>query len=293
MDLKLKEVTLFVATFIVLGILTYTFFDRPSASIVPFNDSFDPDFLETLQLRESFLKNFDISDVSTIYVIPGGGGGSDGYPEWTKVRVEEALTMYQMNNEKDNAIFVALSGGSLNSKNSVQDDGRIIFECQHVIRDLQNHGISPNRIFGDFSSWDSVTNGLVLRQLMEGLHAIHRNSEKKYKRKIDVHIFISDFHRERIELIFNWILGLTPSVMDKLPIDLLIHSIKSKMNWFKNQDDFNNRIAHERASVRLLEEKKLVIRTIDEFHAYLFLGGHKGLKMYLDNQYKVSSGGGW
>ena len=49
-------------------------------------------------------------------VIPGGGGGSDGYPPWTRSRTEAAFDYYKKLDFKhpSTVAFVTLSAGSMN-----------------------------------------------------------------------------------------------------------------------------------------------------------------------------------
>lgn len=145
--------------------------------------------LEELEKLRKMLVSPSLSNIDTIYVIPGGGGGvSEGenenkgigskidyesYPEWSRRRVlaayeaslkREDLYKYEPkeknndddhnnNNVKFKSIFLALSAGSMNSPNVLFDDGSIMFESQHMMQHLKDLGISKERVFGDFISW--------------------------------------------------------------------------------------------------------------------------------------------
>jgi hypothetical protein len=148
--------------------------------------------LEELEKLRKMLISPSLSNIDTIYVIPGGGGGvSEGenenkgigskidyesYPEWSRRRVlaayeasliREELYKYETkekyndddhkynnnNNNKFKSIFLALSAGSMNSPNVLFDDGSIMFESQHMMQHLKDLGITKERVFGDFISW--------------------------------------------------------------------------------------------------------------------------------------------
>ena len=105
----------------------------------------------------------------------------------------------------------------MNSPNDRYDDDRIIFESQHTIDHLKRLGVSSKLIFGDMFSWDTVSNGLVLRQYLEAILAFkpgfQKNNGGSFKqKKMQIKIFISDFHMERVRAAFSWIISLEPSL---------------------------------------------------------------------------------
>lgn len=270
-----------------------------------------------------------------IYVIPGGGSSNDelssGYPEWTRQRVNAAFRHYKdINKGHINSIFLALSAGSLNSPNKRNiDTNNIIFECQHIINHLKSLGVDDQLIFGDFISWDSVGNGLTLRLFIEGLlslqqkyyqenellNQINNNLKKEELKAIEdlvIAVFISDFHAERIQKTFEWILSLSPSLLDheesnesynnsniinkeltKPKIILQVHSVNSKGIKWKSKADFEMRIKHEKHGVKIIEQNSRNVKTFHEFFGFMLLGPHRGLHAYMHNTYTPSKGAGW
>jgi hypothetical protein len=221
-----------------------------------------------------------------LYVIPGGGSGSNisGYPEWTSRRTLEAYHRYlqQPFSLRNHIMFLALSAGSLNSPNRRMADDRIIFECQKTIDHLHRLGVPRDQVFGDFLSWDTVTNGLALRLFLEGYLATHPS----YTSEVKIEVFISDFHATRIKVSFEWILNLSPPLLastDSPRISLMIHEVSSS-GLFDNLT-FQERLRHEATGVQRMLENQHKIRTIQELYGFLFAGGHQGLWRYLNGEY--------
>ena len=147
----------------------------------------------------------------TVYLIPGGGSDRGQYPEWSKQRT---LAAYEHSANFPNSVFLALSAGSLNAPSGRLDDGRVRFECQSMIEQLVTLGVSRVRIFGDFSSWDTVANALVARQFVEALLALPPPTHASRRvAPLRVEVFVSDFHADRVQAAFEWVLGLEPSVL--------------------------------------------------------------------------------
>jgi hypothetical protein len=246
-----------------------------------------------------------LEHVRTVYVIPGGGGSNDGYPQWTQRRVEAAFKASKVNSQKQ-SIFLLLSAGSMNTPNQLDGDGKIVFECQHMVNHLKSLGVTSNRIFGDFLSWDTVANGLVLRMFLEGLSVATSLRLQYYQstliREVNVdsddfsllelEIFVSDFHLERVKEIFSWVLGLTPTMLPFVKLTFV--SLPSEQgDWMHDKELFQQRVMHEKKSIQYLNGIKPKIQSVREFYAYLLLGGHKGYQNYLLGTYKASKGGGW
>lgn len=247
---------------------------------------------------DSAVHNIDqglFEELKDVYVIPGGGSG---YPEWTRRRTIAAATHFNSSRHAlsgvGNTVFLALSAGSLNAPNAHRrDDNRILFECQHTIDHLVDLGMPRNLIFGDTFSWDTVTNALTLRMFLEGVFVTHRRHKGAH---ITVHIFISDFHLERMKEACYWVLGLTPSLFEtkhtKLEIEM--HSIDSDgIEWGPGNGGKARRVAHERAGVERIRGLQNHISDLPQLFAYLTMGGHQGLHRYVHSTYTKSVGVGW
>lgn len=166
------------------------------------------------------------SDIDTVFVIPGGGSGlplfrsgeksanyslfeKAGYPEWTRRRTSAAFAHYNTLTleQQQRSVFLALSAGSLNAPNVLFEDRRVMFECQHTLQHLAALGIDKKRLFGDWFSWDTVTNAVALRNFLDGI-LLFRGPEKL--KQLQVLVFISDFHHHRMRQAISWILALHP-----------------------------------------------------------------------------------
>jgi len=242
--------------------------------------------------------------IDTVYVIPGGGSGiplynaknvtknnksvfdSPGYPEWTRKRTSQAYEHYsqQTIDQQKRSIFLALSTGSLNAPNLLLDDRRVMFECQHIIQHLIALGICAEQVYGDFISWDTVTNGFSLRLFVEAMFVFPRVNPKK---PLQLLVYISDFHLDRMRAALSWALGLEPSLLPYIKLQMIA------VDSLGFGDRLKDRLAHERKGAAALEAVKPMVRTSREMQAYLMLGGHKGLRTYVLGQYEKSSGGGW
>jgi hypothetical protein len=179
-------------------------------------------------------------------------------------------------NPTQGAFFLALSAGSLNAPNRLDEGGglgsgasnrQIIFESTFMIKHLLELGVPRARIFGDFMSWDTVTNAMVLRMTIKGLlqqkfgyegegeggdawgSAFGDSSTnpttmdvKMPARAIDVEIFISDFHLERVQAAVEWVLSLSPSLTPAVNIHM--HSVGSEgipgLSFFGAPDKYGN-----------------------------------------------------
>ena len=227
------------------------------------------------------------------------------YPEWTKRRTVAAFEEYERlsKDRTDHVLFYALSAGSLNGPNRrAEGDDKIIFECQHVLKHLIELGVPENRLFGDFLSWDITANALSLRLLVEGLIATHRHDPeairsdvhhlKRPEKVVQIDIFSSDFHVDRIKTIFEWVFSLNPSLGNR--VVLRMYNVPSVgLAWTEDKEEWDKRMNHENQAVqqnRVLQRK---IKTISEFQAFILLGGHNGYRQYLFNSYQRSEGAGW
>lgn len=107
---------------------------------------------------------------------------------------------------------------------------------------------------------------------------------------LNMEVFISDFHADRVRASFTWILNLAPKVRSaRLHINV-VDSIGIK--W-QTSMDYTNRIAHEAQGTERIQKNAKSIRTMSQFYAFLTLGGHQGLHKYVHYDYETSKGGGW
>jgi hypothetical protein len=235
-----------------------------------------------------YLGNDNAQIEDRIYVIPGGGPGKDGYPEWTRRRTLAAVASYNELNslEQSNAVFLALSAGSFNVGSRMDADGKIIFECQATMKHLFELGIPDGRVFGDFLSWDTVTNALTLRLFVEGTTAAGRIGSHS---PVHVEVYISDFHANRVKAAFDWVMNLEPRLAR--PFTISIHEVDS--NGLFEESDMAKRRAHEVAGVNQILGNAKIIETTAQLYNFLFMDGHKGISNYMKGEYKATSAVGY
>ena len=236
----------------------------------------------------------NLSTVDTVYIIPGGGSKDGEYPEWTKQRT---LAAYNHSLQHPNSVFIALSAGSFNAPNQKMEDGRIIFECQYTMNQLLELGISKDRIYGDWQSWDTVFNAFVARMFVEGILAMTASPVKSLNTKsippLGVEVFISDFHAARMKAACEWTFALAPNLLDNTDVLLNIHSVNSSGIAWGSVDEYDLRVQHEAKGTEMIQKNAAMVKTIPEFYSFMFLGGHGGYRNYLSSNYTKSKGVGW
>jgi hypothetical protein len=236
------------------------------------------------------------STTTNVIVVPGGGPGkvSDaGFPPWTMQRTEAARSYYANSltaEERAQSVFLLLSTGSLNAPNTRRNDGRIVFECEYMIKYLLDHGIDETQVFGDWASWDTVTNGLSLRTFLEGLSVRMESLGNKGDKTLAVHVFISDFHAARVEAAFRWILGVEPSLLGGTT-RLQVHPVPTPPGMFE-ASAAEARKRHEEKGTEMMKSNSALIQTLPQLYSFLHTD-HVGLRKYLLGKDNVSSGAGW
>jgi hypothetical protein len=213
--------------------------------------------------------------IERVWIIPGGGVPSDDglhMPQWTEERTDAAIEAWKRlddDEQRARVSFVALSLGTMN-RPTVKDPvtGHMSIESSLISRRLITHGGVPmENIVADAFSWDTVSNAWVSRQVVEGL--LSRYSEAT----VDLRIFISDFHAARVQAAFEWLFSLEPRLerVKGIRIESVPHSAKAE-----DEAAWAARREHEARGVRQTRENSANIRTLAQFHAWLFLGGHRG-----------------
>ena len=109
----------------------------------------------------------------------------------------------------------------------------------------------------------------------------------------------------------TWVLDLQPSLLSLANMEFISiptstspsTSVDDKDHSNRNRQELRggatgammsaSRQAHEKKGVAMIERLKTKVTTAEELKAYLLLGGHRGLRNYVLNQYQPSSGGGW
>ena len=322
--------------FLVCGVITWALFSYDQRAMAELLRG-TPRGRKYLEAENQFHTQDAGKDVN-LYVIPGGGSGMSStekgedfvYPEWTRRRTVAAVKHAKESlgaaalkaadaegkgeDDKGEIYFLALSAGSLNSPNVINAEHQVVFECTHTIRHLVELGVSQERIHGDFMSWDTVTNSYVLRMTVQALLARYPGAGH-----INIEVFISDFHLERMQASFEWLLGLEagegvgeePLLSSR--VKLQMHSVSSEgiegLSYFGEPDKWGRpapmsdaakalfiaRQEHEKRGVEQIAKNRRAMRTEGQFLEWLLLGGHRGFSSYVrgDGTHKKSAGGGW
>jgi hypothetical protein len=112
------------------------------------------------------------------------------------------------------------------------------------------------------------------------------------KHKLNIHIFISDFHAARTQACFEWILDLEPSLTHSPTHSLSPHvmmTIHSLPSLEFGPEERAERDKHEAKGLQVIQKNKKNVRTMSELYQFLLLGGHGGLDKYLRGTYSAST----
>eukprot|EP01065_Artemidia_motanka_P033402 TRINITY_DN40399_c0_g1_i1.p1 TRINITY_DN40399_c0_g1~~TRINITY_DN40399_c0_g1_i1.p1 ORF type:complete len:331 (+),score=103.42 TRINITY_DN40399_c0_g1_i1:96-995(+) len=229
------------------------------------------------------------SAVTDILVIPGGGPGAaadKGLPVWTKARCDAAAKWFARGSEH-RQLILTLSAGSMNAPNARDEAGAAVFESAAAAQYLhERHGIARDRIAADFVSWDTVANAWYVRMVLDALAAVGPHAGN-----VDVHLFISDFHRKRCEAALRWVLGLPPV---RAGFSLHVHELDTSATFDHESAEWAERMRHEARSAESLLDTASSVRTLQDFQAWLLLGGHQGYYQFTHGVRRaVSKGLGW
>ena len=191
------------------------------------------------------------SSAKTLYdaiLIPGGGVRDQGeLPPWVKIRLDRAINIHQTE------YIIVLSAGTVYKAPPLDENGFPIFESVAAAKYLVKHGINPEKILCETSSYDTVGNAYFSRVI----HVDPRGFRR-------LHIVTSAFHMPRTKAIFEWLYGLDSQggkyqlTFDPVP-DVGIAL-----------DDLNARIEKEAGSLQQFLKNTTTICTLSACHQWLF-----------------------
>jgi uncharacterized SAM-binding protein YcdF (DUF218 family) len=183
-------------------------------------------------------------------IILGGGIGKGGeLPEWSQERCKSAVEYYFENKSRFDMVFIPTSGGTYHYPNQTDKLGFTIFECDLMTKFLLEHNIPEDKIFRDYSSFDTIGNAFFVKTLFTDI--------RKWD---DLVVITSDFHMSRSIEIFNFIF----CVLDK---KYKIEYLNSKNNVLFN---LNDRLCKEEKSRIIFKKNMKNINTIEQFHKWLY-----------------------
>jgi len=182
-------------------------------------------------------------------LVPGGGLLNDGsLPPWTTARLEHALKY------KDQCRwFILLSGGTVHKPPPLSESGFPIFESRQAAEYLISAGLDPKQILTEICSYDTIGNAYFSRLLF---------TEPLQLEKLL--IVTSNFHMPRTRKIFEWIFQLQPSLLEYQLV------FESTPDNGLSQQALAARVQREKNSLANLKSKILEIRSLDDFHIWLY-----------------------
>lgn len=181
-------------------------------------------------------------------LIPGGGVRDKGeLPPWVKCRLDHAIEIHQTE------YIIVLSAGTVYKAPPLDENGFPIFESIAAAKYLVKHGINPEAILCETSSYDTVGNAYFSRVI----HVEPRGFRR-------LHLITSAFHMPRTKAIFEWLYGLDHQggkyqlTFDPVP-DIGIAAA-----------DLQARVAKEAESLRQFLKNTATIHTLQACHQWLF-----------------------
>jgi hypothetical protein len=180
-------------------------------------------------------------------LIPGGGLRPDGsLPAWVERRVEAALQV------DGDPYLVFLSAGTAHHPARLDEHHRILFESVAAAHHALARGADARRILTETASWDTVGNAWFSRRL----HVEPRQWKKLL-------VITSLFHLPRTEFVFRWVYGLEPAHGWEL-------EFQGTPDVGMSAEALAARRAHEESRVEAMKGLAPRIRTVEEFHAWLY-----------------------
>lgn len=187
----------------------------------------------------------------TIYdaiLIPGGGVRASGeLPLWVQTRFDKVLEIYQ------GETIIPLSAGTPLKPPPLNEHGFPLLESVAGANYLVQHGIAPDMILIESSSYDTIGNAFFAR-------VIHVEP-RKFQNLL---VITSEFHMPRTESVFRWIFSLSPLPL-KFDLDFL-----SVSNEGMDETALNARRNAEKVNLEKLETTKKRIHDMQDLHRWLF-----------------------
>lgn len=235
------------------------------------------------------------SPVTHVIVVPGGGPGSpedNGIPPWTALRAKAAAAGYKAAVCQGHSVLVyCTSAGSMNAPQPRGNDGHVIFESTLIAQMLVREGVLTHDIVCDFMPWDTIGNAWSVRLAVLSIVKLQRVcNPARNGRPLNLDVYISDFHSERMYAAMEWILDLKPHpLIRNKDVQFTMHSIPSRDALVLHLQDASSeaatdavqrRFQHEKKGVDQIKNHKQFLRNENDVHAFILLGGHLGYRNF-------------
>lgn len=173
-------------------------------------------------------------------IIPGGGVRDDrSLHPWVVRRFDRALALLP------NGPFLALSGGTHHKPAP-------ILEAYAGARYLLSRGVSPEKIYTEVSSYDTIGNAFFAR--------VQHCDVRGWRRLLVVN---SEFHMPRTRAIFEWMFALVPERGYEL-------TFESTTDDGMSPEDLRDRKAREAASLAAFRETAKRFGSMADVHGWLY-----------------------
>ena len=197
-----------------------------------------------MEYFKSLKKKNNYNDISCnhIFVLAGGQTEYGEVNNWVKERLNYCIYLYKIRKRN----IYCIGGGTYHKAPILNDYNYVIFESCSCANYLINNGVNVEDIKKEWSSYDTIGNGFFS----------FTNFIVPLKLK-NICILSSEFHLERVKIIFNY--------MKKL-FDNTIHI--EYINSFNNMDSELLRIRVERENKSIVNFKNNIIEkysTVVEF----------------------------
>lgn len=190
----------------------------------------------------------DIEDTDGIFVLAGGIDENGHCHPWVQKRLDLSYSMYKNNNKP---IF-CLGGGSYHVQPILNNNKYVIHESTSCAEYLIKLGVSPDKIYKEWSSYDTIANGFFA--------FVNFIIPLKFK---SITLITSEFHMSRAKSIFLWMKQI-------FNIDINIEYLSASDDEV-DQSIIKIRTEREKKSLIKLKENVInKINNIDQFHIWFY-----------------------
>ena len=182
-------------------------------------------------------------------LIPGGGiRGRGEVPLWVRRRLDRAIECWK------GEYIIALSAGTTHKPPPLNENGFPVFESVASARYLIEKGIDARKVLVETCSYDTIGNAYFSKVI----HVDPMNFR-------NLLVITSSFHIERTRTIFEWVFGL-----DVRPGSSYSLNFEDVPDQGMDEELLSARMEREKESLQYILKLKERIRTLREFHHWLF-----------------------
>jgi len=188
--------------------------------------------------------------IDLIIVLAGGINNKGLVHEWVKRRLDRAIELHKIHH----APILCCGGGTYHKPPFLNKDRFVVHESTECVNYIMQHGINPNNIFKEWSSYDTIANGFF-----------SLTNHVWLRDWTNIAIITSNFHLARSKEIFNWIYNLECNHY-KL-YNLYYYSVTDEG---LDEDMIKKRTERENNSRKNIIKLRNKIKTMSEFHNWLY-----------------------